>query len=102
MILLVNVKSLGKRVKQKLSDKIESNLIISSTVICNNILLKEKEQNGRALVDAREEIKRIQQQCQEIVTKSRNERDMKIQECEELRSQVRRMIRLMYTTWNTN
>lgn len=30
----------------------------------------------------------MQQQCQELVTKSRTERDSKIQECEELRSQV--------------
>lgn len=47
-----------------------------------------KGHSERAFHDVKEEMKRMQQQCQELVTKSRTERDSKIQECEELRSQV--------------
>ena len=45
---------------------------------------KEKE-----ALDIREEGRRMQEQCQEIVKKMRSERDTKIQECEELRAQVK-------------
>jgi len=46
------------------------------------------ERKERELEDARDEIKKIQEQNQETVKRMRNERDLKIQECEEMRTQV--------------
>ncbi len=37
-------------------------------------------------------MKEMQQQCQDLINKARTEKDAKIQECEELRSQVRRIL----------
>lgn len=53
---------------------------------------KQNERSERAAVEAKEEIKEVQRQCQEIVTKARAEKDSKIQECEELRLQVKLII----------
>lgn len=46
------------------------------------------ERKERELEEAREEIKKTQEQSQETVQRMRAERDAKIRECEEIRSQV--------------
>ncbi|XP_031563068.1 centrosomal protein of 83 kDa-like [Actinia tenebrosa] len=40
------------------------------------------------IIGAREEAKKVQEECQDIIKRLRSERDSKIQECEELRTQV--------------
>ena len=63
-------------------------IFIFNDCIFLSLLIKGKDHCERALLDAREEMKKMQLQCQELITKARTERDSKIQECEELRSQV--------------
>ena len=46
------------------------------------------ERKERELEEAREEIKKTQEQSQEAVQRMRAERDAKIHECEEIRAQV--------------
>jgi F0F1-type ATP synthase membrane subunit b/b' len=41
-------------------------------------------------IEVQEEMKEMQKQCQDLITRARAEKDAKIQECEELRSQVRK------------
>ena len=51
--------------------------------------MKQKERSERASIEAKEEMKEMQRQCQDLITKARTEKDAKTEECEELRSQVR-------------
>ncbi|CAB4030083.1 Hypothetical predicted protein, partial [Paramuricea clavata] len=51
-------------------------------------LQEQKERSERGSIEAREEMKEMQRQCQDLITKARAEKDAKIQENEELRSQV--------------
>ena len=51
-------------------------------------IMKQKERSERVSIETQEEMKEMQQQCQDLITKARAEKDAKIQECEELRSQV--------------
>ena len=46
------------------------------------------ERKERELEEAREEIKKTQEQSQEAVQRMRAERDAKIRKCEEIRAQV--------------
>lgn len=41
------------------------------------------------MIETRKEMKEVQEQCQDLISKTRAEKDAKIQECEELRAQVR-------------
>ena len=46
------------------------------------------DRKQREIEEAREEIKKIQEQSQEAVQRMRAGRDVKIRECEEIRAQV--------------
>lgn len=56
--------------------------------IYDAIFFQLNDRKEREIEEAREEIKKIQEQSQEAVQRMRAERDTKIRECEEIRAQV--------------
>ena len=51
-------------------------------------ICQDKRRRENEVQIVREEMKSLQHRCQELVSQARQERDQKIDECEELRMQV--------------